>query len=294
MIVLRVCGRCGIEKRPKEYLSLDHKNCKDCSMTVVTVDAIKDFQVCSLFYDYRFNQKIHEPVNNRVIMADRFHETLSRVAAFFFYKKQSGITPSYNAIVNRWERLWFPKDMDAYDLALEQHTVSHGNLAHYSNIAVMGLKKLYEDFESMDIQPMLIDEDFSVPVGPEVILDGKFDLVYRDNGVYNVVKWSTKKKKPNPESMQMEFASLKLAYDHRKPPGQNVKYHIYDLGSDNPGNTPVNMMGNDSGLIKFWSEQIREQEYVPRRGYTAYCKGCPFDEECASFSFEMIGKKNGR
>lgn len=254
-------------------------------MTRLTVESIKDYQVCSLFYSYRYQDKEYEPMNNRVIMADRFHETLSRVVAFFFYKKQSGVTPSYNAIINRWERLWFPKNMDAYDLAIEQHTVSHGNLSSYSTKAVEGLRKLYEDFGSTDIQPMLIDEDFSVPIRSDIILDGKLDLVYRENGQYTVVRWSTEGRKPTPSHLQMEFAGIKLAYDHRKPVGQKVNYKIYDLGSDNPGFVDVDIDTIPDGLIEYWADQVREGDYVPRRGYTAYCKGCPFDEPCKGFSF---------
>ncbi len=280
----RTCTRCDVEKRPKDFLG-DNEVCKDCAMTRLTVQAIKDYQVCSLFYSYRYHDKEYEPMNNRVLMADRFHDVLTRVVAFFFYKKQSGVTPSYNAIVNRWERLWFPKEMDAYDLAIEQHTISHGNLAQYSNVAVMGLKKLYEDFESADIQPMLINEDFSVPIASDVILDGNLDLVYRIGGEYHVIRWSTTQKKPSLANLQMEFAGTRLAWNHRSPAGLKVKYAVYDLGSDSPGRMDFDIDSVPRGLIEYWADQAKLGEFVPRRGYTAYCKGCPFDVPCKGFSF---------
>jgi hypothetical protein len=280
----RTCVRCDVEKRPKDYLG-DNDVCKDCAMTRLTVQAIKDYQVCSLFYSYRYEDKEYEPLNNRVLMADRFHETLTRVVAFFFYKKQSGVTPSYNAIINRWERLWFPKDMDAYDVAVEQHTVSHGNLTQYSTQAAKGLLKLYEDFEDKSIQPILIDEDYSVPIRSDIILDGTLDLVYRIDGEYHVIKWVTTQKRPTMPSLVMEFAGTRAAYDHRKPAGQKVNYAIYDLGSDNPGRVDYDMTDVPAGMIEYWAEQAKLGEFVPRRGYTAYCKGCPFDIPCKGFSF---------
>lgn len=284
-VKLTICNRCGVEKRPKDFLG-DRTRCKSCSMSTLTVDSIKDFQVCSLFYDYRYNQELYEPKNNRVVMANNFNETLTRVISFLLYKKQSGVTPSYNAIVNRWQRLWFPKDMDAYDLAVERHTVSHGNLTQYSTKAVVGLKQLYDDFDSDKIEPILINEHYSVPITPEIILEGIIDLIYRVGDRYHVVMWSTKQKKPNPNSLQMEISGLKLAVENRSIPQDNITYHMYDVGSDKPGFITIEDELLDSSLVTYWGRQTVEGEYVPRRGYTAYCKGCPFDEQCKEFSFK--------
>lgn len=282
--VEKSCTRCFTEKRPKDFLD-DSPTCKDCSMRVVTVDSIKDFQVCSLFYDYRYNKSQSEPTNNRTIMAQRFRNTFIRVLNFYLYKKQSGIEPSYNALVNRWQRLWFPKEMDAYDMLVEKHTISHGNLAKYSNIAVQSLKQFHEDFSSVKIDPMLIQEEYMVPIGSEVILSGTIDFMYRQNGEYNVVMWTTEKKRLSLASLQMEFAALKLAYDHRRTHTDKVNYHFYDLGSERPGLVKVNHEDIMTGVLEFWSNEMLNQKYVPRRGQTAYCKGCPFDDQCKSFSF---------
>lgn len=282
--VEKPCLRCGVEKRPKDFLD-ENPVCKDCAMVTVSIDAIKDFQVCSLFYDYRYNKHLNEPTNNRDIMAERFRNTIIRAANFFFYKKQSGVPTSYNALVNRWERLWFPKDMDAYDLMLEQHTISHGNLVQYSNIAVQSLKRLYEDFEDKTIQPLLIKEEYNVPLHRDVILNGDIDLTYRQGDQYTAIHWSTGQRKPGLATFQMELAALKLAYQHRDHSNRRVNYAIYDLGSESPGMIKIPESDIMSGVIEFWSKEMLDQKYVPRRGYTAYCKGCPFDAACREFEF---------
>jgi hypothetical protein len=254
----------------------------------ITVDGVKDFSACARFYDYRHRQLEYEPLTAQKLMSERFHNTLVRVVSFFFYKKQSGVTPSYNALLNRWERLWFPKDYDPEDLFREQTNPVHGNIASYSNIAALGLMKLYEDFGDVDIIPMLINEKYIVPKGEtadvSVRFQGVIDLAIRREHGYEVYTWSTEKRRPSQNSLAMELAATKMAFDYRSPRRLPTSYKVYDLGSSSPGHFDVDINDLPSDALEFWIKEIvSEQVFPSRRGLSSYCRGCPFDALCASW-----------
>lgn len=254
-------------------------------MLNLTVEAIKDYQTCALLYDYRHRQELTEPIQSRELMAQRYENTLRRVISFFFYKRQGGITPSYNALVHRWEKLWFPKDMTAYDLAVEQHESAHGNYASYSNMAISSLIKFYEDFSKKIGDPILLDEKFHVPLTKTIKIEGRFDLVLQLKNDFYVIKWLTKSRRMNLSGYMMDFAVLRHAFEYRN---QNrdytVNYFMYDVGSPTPGFIDADPSIADLNALRFWATEMEEAKaFVPRRGLTAYCKKCPFDRPCSKF-----------
>jgi hypothetical protein len=259
---------------------------KEEEVLTLTVPQIKDYMVCELFYNYRYQEKLYERVVGRELMAQRFESTLKKVVSFFFYKKQANITPSYNALLNRWEKLWFPKDMTAYDIAVEQHEIAHNNMLSFSNIAAVSLERFYNDFAKDEGVPMLIDESYLVPLGDKVRLRGSMDLVLRSKGNYKVIKWSARTRKPGGmNSLMLEFAGQRIAYDHRNNESPRpVRFTLYNL-HENPGFQTVEQPNSDEmKALIYWAKEMRDNEhYVPRRGYTAYCKSCPFDLPCANF-----------
>lgn len=254
------------------------------ALPAIHVDAIKDFQVCSLFYDYRYQEKMYESISSERILYQQFDSVIRRVIAFFFYKKMSESTPSYNALLNRWQRLWFPKDMDAYDIAVSQHSAVKPNMINLSNVAAIGLLKLYEEFALEESIPILVDEEYNVPVFSDMALYGKLDLVLRKGDQYKVFKWSTEQRRPALGRMTLDFAAMKMAFDHRNEEKKNVSYYFYDLASTKMGATEVFPTQKDCDSLKFWMDQIRGSDtFYPRRGLTAYCKACPFDEPCSKW-----------
>lgn len=254
-------------------------------MNTFTVPQVKDFMVCELFYKYRYLDKEHESISGREQMTRRFESTLKRVASFFFYKKQGGITPSYNSLLNRWEKLWFPKDMTAYDLAVEQHEVVHGNLASLSNSAAITLMQFHEDFAGDKADPVLIDEKFLVPMGKDTRLEGTIDLVTRLGDEYKLYKWAVRQKRPALGSLTLDFAAQRLAFEFRNEVKKKVSYTLYDIGSARPGSIAVDPSESDVRALRFWADEAASTKiFVPRRGLTSYCRGCVFDKPCSNFA----------
>lgn len=254
----------------------------------LTVESIKDFQTCALLYQYRHLEGMYEPITAREIMYRRFENKMKLVASFFFYKKQSGNLPSYSALLNRWEKIWFPKEMSAYELAIEQHESAYGNYASFSNDAAEALMHFYDDFAEDQADPFLIDEEFVVPIGNSRF-SGQFDVVLRDAKTkrYRVIKWLSRHKRPPLSSLMIDFAAIKYAFDYRNDGiATNVSYGFYDLASPKHGFTQFDVTDDDVNALVYWAGMAEETKlFVPRRGLTAYCKSCPFDTPCSKFKF---------
>lgn len=263
-------------------------------MQSLSVEAIRDFQVCELFYECRYDRELPEAINSRELFIERFDNTLKKVATFFFYKKQSGNVPSFNALLNRWEKLWFPADMTAYDMAVEQHEIAHGNYASFSNVATAALEKFHDTFCDDDSIPVLIDEDFIVPIGRKVKLNGNFDLILRKDNSYRVIKWWGRRTPPRNNHLLLDFAALRYAFEHRSDTPRSVEYCLYDMGSSKGGFMDIERPRiQDIDALHYWALEINGKEnFVPRRGYTSYCKNCPFDATCRDWE-DWPHVKNG-
>lgn len=256
-------------------------------MITLTSSSVKDYIGCELFYELRHLHHEREPVEGRSIMQQRFDATLRKVAAFYFYRRQTGLMPSYNTLLKRWEKLWFPKDMDAYDIAVEQHS-SLANFASYASNASMALLRFYEEFAQADVgDPIAIDQNFTVSLDRDVRMEGKFDLVLRRRYEHRVVQWWTKTRMPPMDQMVLDFAALKHAYEwDRSQDWQEVSisYWLYNLATPTATLTKVEVGPDDVAAYLYWIRRIRDTElHVPRRGMSTLCRGCPFDAHCLSW-----------
>lgn len=260
------------------------KNNEEQEVVNLTPTGINDFMVCELFYECRHERNEPEQVEAHHILSDRFENTLKKVASFFFYKKQSGNVPSYNALLNRWEKLWFPKDMTAYDMAIERHEIRYNNMASYSNIAAASLEVFHDRFAEDNSIPIMIDEEFVVPFGGNIRLNGGFDLILKDKDEYRIIKWHGRPKKP--KSTLLDFAALKYAFEYKSNKKKKATYHLYNLATaKNPWLKIEQPLPDDVRALKYWADEIDDCDvFVPRRGFTAYCKSCPFDTTCLEWN----------
>lgn len=255
-------------------------------MIEFSVNSIRDYQICAFLYQCRHVEKQPETVYSRDLLSQRYENVLRRVVAFFFYKKQSGITPSYASVLSRWEKLWFPKEMTAYDLAVQSNAMTHGNYTTYSNLAAASLLQMHEDFSKTIGEPIMLEETYVVPIGKNMKLSGTFDLALRLKNDVHIIKWSTKAKRPPAASMAYDMAAMQYAFEQRGSLRDcNIKYHFYDFGSSHPGFVDVEYSSEDMNTLFYWAKDATEtKHFVPRRGLTAFCKGCPFDDPCSKFT----------
>lgn len=255
-------------------------------MQKVTSKQLKDFQICARLYDYRHIDQIPERISGRDLYSQRFENTLKSVVNFYFYKKQSGSAPSYSSLLNRWEKLWYPKNTTAQDIAQEQHESAYGNNASLTTKAAAALLGVVENFSDTAIIPMAIDEDFFVSINNPVTLYDSFDLIYSLNGTTYVVKWVFNAKFKKEYLYTTDFAILNVAYLNRY--GQkinNTKFGYYDLLNSKNNFTQFETKKEDIEVLKAWCDQLKEEKFfLPKRGMISYCSSCPFDSQCAKWT----------
>lgn len=262
---------------------------------MINIDAssLKDFQMCSLLYDYRYGEgKRNEYVDIRDRRAKRFDEVMKRVIAFFFYKKQAKAEPSYQALLNRWQKLWFAAGTTAADITNAKNEIVWNSDTTYTTQAAHALLQFHEEFSNKSHQEVvLVDEKFTVPLTKEITIEGIFDVVLREKMVadnkyhYKIYKWTTIAAKRPSSFWTFDIAILDYAFRHRNKTTTSASYFLWNFGGNTIGTTELILDREDFDLLKFWADIVRGTKiFAPRRGLTAYCKSCPFDTPCSRWS----------
>lgn len=255
-------------------------------MKLVTPKSIKDFQTCALLYSYRHEEHLPETIGGRDLIAEKFENTIKDIIYFFFYKKQGGYTPSYASLLNRWEKLWFSSGVSSYDIMTEQHESAYGNNASLTTRAAAVLLSFYESFSDSSSIPIAINEDFVIPLTPNVKIKDRFDIILSHNGHYFVMKLMFNFKNNHQNMYQIDFSSLYAAFAHKNPTKVgSLKVGYCDLLGSNTDFQEYEILEDDLVALRFWGEEINDaKKFIPRRGLTWYCKKCPFDKPCSKWT----------
>jgi len=255
-------------------------------MLVLNTDSIKDFQICERLYGYRHLENFPEKIYSRDIYTNRFEVTIKSILHYFWYKKQAGSTPSYSSIINRWEKLWFPKNTDAYDIINDQHESLYGNVASLTTKAASLLLRFYEVYSDTDIVPIAISDDYIAKISNDIRIEDKFDLIFYLSGKTYVVKFIFNYKNSNSYMYQVDFSSMYAGFKTRHPDRlPSAKFGYIDLMSDNIKFSEYMVSDEDREALEYWCDTIYNKEVlVPRRNLNPYCKKCPFDEPCSKWN----------
>lgn len=256
-------------------------------MLIITIPQLKDFQTCERLYDYRHKQALPETIGSRQLSTMKFESTLKSIVHYFFYKKQSGITPSYSSLLNRWEKLWFPRNASTYEIIHEQHETAYGNTASLTTKAAAVLLDLVENFSEQNLIPMGIDEEYIFPITEEIGVKDRFDLIYYKNGFVYVVKWIFNHKMKYEDSYVVDFAAMHVGFSKKFPDKMKVaKFGYYDLMNQKSDFNEFKIEKADIDAFKYWCESLYQEKVFPhRRGLTSYCRSCPFDKPCSKWTF---------
>lgn len=254
-------------------------------METISVQSLKDFQLCERLFDYRHKQKMPEKVYSRDIHAEKFESTIKSIMYFFFFKKQGGIIPSYSSLLNRWEKIWFPKNTNSYDIVTEQHETAYGNTASLTSRAAGVLLTFHEQYANSAYIPVAIDEEYNLPIG-NINLQDNFDIILYNNKKYYVTKIIFGYKYSNRDLYRTDFCTLYKAYANRHPKRiANTKFGFIDPLSQNVEFNEFQIRDEDLQYYDYWCDKILNTEIlVPKRGLISYCKKCPFDEPCSNWN----------
>jgi hypothetical protein len=255
-------------------------------MTNITVNGLKDFQMCERLYDYRHVEKMPEKIYSRDIYTDKFENTIKNIIYFFFFKKQSGIVPSYSALLNRWEKMWFPKDTTSYDIVTEQHETVYGNIASLTSKAAASLLMFYETYSDSAYIPIAIAEDFLVPGKNGQNISDTFDVILYKDKTFHVIKLMFNYKQSNRDQYKIDFATLYKGFETRHPERMSeAKFGMIDMMSQNLNFSEFLVSDSDINNLELWYDKLHGTEiFAPKRGLIPYCKKCPFDDPCSKWT----------
>jgi hypothetical protein len=255
-------------------------------MLGLSVDAIKDFQKCERLYDFRHNESMPEKIYSREIYTKKFENTIKNIIFYFWYKKQAGMTPSYSSLLNRWEKLWFPKGVDSYSLITEQHESAYGNMSSLTTKAATLLLNFYDLYSDAPVIPIGIDEFYTCTFDKKVKLEDKIDLIYRLENTNYVVKLLFNFRNKNSYQYQVDFAFMYRSFNNKHPYKiENTKFGYIDLLSSPPGFEEYKPSSEDVDSLEYWCNAIYDKDiFVPKRGMIPYCKTCPFDKPCSNWN----------
>lgn len=263
-------------------------------MANITVNGLKDFQICERLYDYRHLEKAPEKIYSRDIYTSKFENTIKNIVYFFFFKKQSGIVPSYAALLNRWEKMWFPKGTSSYDIVTEQHETAYGNMSSLTSKAAASLLMFYEKYSDSNYIPVAIADDYFVPGTKGNNISDTFDVILYKDKIFYVIKLMFNYKQSNRDQYRIDFAALYKGFETRHPERMSeVKFGIIDLMSQNLNFFEFIVSDSDINNLELWHEKLLATEiFAPKRGLITYCKKCPFDTPCSKWDGWKKDKNN--
>lgn len=263
-------------------------------MLKLSIKELKDYQLCARLYDYRHVDNIPEKIGGRELTYVKYENALKSIVNFFFYKKQSGSVPSYSSLLNRWEKLWYPKGTTAYDIAHEQHESFYGNNASLTSRAASALLAISENFADDSIIPMVIDEEFIVPINNNVAITDRFDLIYYQSGKVYVIKWVFNIKFKKQYLYSTDFAVMNMSYFNKYGKKIDItEFGYYDLLNPKSNFTKFETKKEDIETLDAWcSTLVEDKLFLPKRGLTSYCASCPYDSPCSKWNVSI--KKNGQ
>ncbi len=266
-------------------------------MLHITIDQLKDFQTCERLYDFRHLEKLPETIGGRHLLSVKFESTIKNIVHYFFYKKQAGVTPSYSSLLNRWEKLWFPKESSPFDIIYEQHETLYGNTASLTSKAAAVLLELIENFGEQNIIPIGIDQEYIAPITNNIAIKDKFDLIYFQNKKIHVIKWVFNHKLKYTDSYIFDFAVMNVGFSNMYPDKKDItSFGYFDLMNQKSNFTEFTIEPADIQAIKYWCDSLYDEQIFPsRRGLTSYCKSCPYDKPCSKWvAWKKKEEKNAK
>ena len=84
---------------------------------------------------------------------------------------------------------------------------------------------------------------------------------------------------------QIDFSVMYLGFKLRHPGRLNeTRFGYIDLFANKLDFIEYEIGTEDIDSLEYWCDTICNKDiFVPRRGLTAYCKRCPFDEPCSKW-----------
>lgn len=261
----------------------------------ITPEQVRDYEACPRFYDYAYGESGKIKLNQRQKLSAEFMETMKRVANYYFYKRQAFNDPTLKSLYNRWQKDWFG-DTTAADIATMKNSIQQRSKTSFSTRAVEVIKYLFEDFQDVSGDKIFwLNESYIVPIlDKQAILEGTVDLVIRqkEKDRYHIFKWSNSVEPT--QFWQYDLAAAEYAFRHRyNLKDAETKHYLWNFYGAKIGRQPVELETKDFDLFGYNADKLVEDKlFVPRYGYSTYCKSCPYSSKCVKWQMPKEGSRN--
>jgi hypothetical protein len=253
----------------------------------ITPEQVRDYEACPRFYDYSYGEgSVGVKLNKRQQLSAEFMETIKRVANYYFYKKQAFNDPTLKSLYNRWQKDWYG-DTSAVDIAQMQNSIQQRSRTAFSSRAVEVIKELFEDFSDVTgDQIFWLNEDYIVPIlKQETILEGTVDLVIRqkEKNRFHIFKWTNSNE--STQSLQYELAAAEYAFRYRySSKDMDTRHYLWNFYGQKIGRQQFQLEQKDYDLFAYNAHNlVHDKLFVPRFGYSTYCKSCPYTNKCVKW-----------
>lgn len=264
-------------------------------METITPQGLRDFLVCPLYFQYRHIDDDYAKHQRKDVYLERYLNVMRRVVSLYFYRKQADENVTFNTLVKRWEKLWFPEELDYQTIAYGEVVASNmpGMLIHYNSLAIAALERFVHLFGTDTGTPVVINEERVFQATPQLRVKTPLDLVLQySDGSRKVVKWQVGPPRFGRQEQLFNIAATYLAMksdDIYKP---NTTFVIYDFHEYRAKMRRFELSESDIETFLWWAQQVTDRgSPIPRRGFTPYCNTCSFDAKCRDYVDEMISGK---
>jgi hypothetical protein len=262
----------------------------------ITPEQVRDYEACPRFYDYSYGEEgAGVKLSKRQQLSAEFMDTIKRVANYYFYKKQAYNDPTLKSLYNRWQKDWFG-DTTVSDIAKMQNSVQQRSRTSFSSRAVEIIKDLFEDFSDVTgDQVFWLNESYIVPIlDQKAILEGTVDLVIRqkDKNRFHIFKWANSNE--STQSWQYELAAAEYAFRYRYSSKEmDTRHYLWHLYGPRTGRQQIELEKKDFDLFGYNADKlVNDKLFVPRYGYSTYCKSCPYTSKCVKWQMPREEKTN--
>lgn len=207
---------------------------------------------------------------------DAADKAVGQLANYFFSHLMMNKIPSYQTLLNKWEKIWF-NNIDISEIIIGSFPTSRNSFIRTNSNVIIGLKHFYEYWQE-DHRPILINEKVNItaknnymPVTIPIISKNKEN----DTEIIHIVSSSNVKRLVT-EKRKREFKLIQAAFESLS--GEKSPIHVYALGSAND-EKKNRILKPDNSTLPYVIDKL-DSMYTEDYYQTDNCSGCMIKYKC--------------
>jgi len=231
---------------------------------------IEKYETCPLSYRFKYELRIPVKAPAHMALGSAIHEALEN----FFKEIQKGDFASKQSLLHHFETAFKNESLHNKEFCETHRLLGHEKISLY-----------YDSYNNQWPQPLDIEKDFVLPLGPHKVR-GKIDRIDKVGNKVRIVDYKTGKAKSDARAEDRKFAEESLQFSIYALAARDIFHwnieslvfdYIYDC-------TKLSTNRNDEQLesvknkILSMATQIQNREFAAKPGY--HCDWCEYKSIC--------------